>query len=180
MTNGKPSKDTWDRFRTLWEADPTMTQGDVAKMAGVSQQAIQKRIKRDGWKKVSDQSELARRAYDKADEAALKKPVPAVPDVGGEQPHPEAAAAPASVSGVLAATAVELRAKIIDRHRKEWDGARNHIYKAIQNADFEEAKLGKISAESLKIVQDGERKAWGLDKDESDKSVTVVVKREER
>ncbi len=178
MANGTISKDTWEKFRTLWEADPTMTQGDLAKMAGVSQQAIQKRIKREGWKKVSDQSDLARRAYDKADEAMLKKAGPVAAQPEAEQAHPEAA--PASVSGVLAATAVELRAKIIDRHRKEWDGARNHIYKAIQNADFEKAKLGKISAEALKIVQDGERKAWGLDKDESEKAVTVVVKREER
>lgn len=168
--------DSWAKFRALWEADPTMSQGDLAKLANVSQQAIAKRIKREGWQKISDQSDLARRAYDKADDAALKKGD--LPIAQGAAPeHPDSVAPP---SGVAAATAVELRAKVIERHRKEWDGARNNVYKAIQNSDFDKAKLGKITAEALKIIQDGERKAWGLDKDEVDKKELVVtVKREE-
>lgn len=170
--------DSWAKFRALWEADPTMSQGELAKLAGVSQQAIQKRIKREGWQKVSDQGDLARRAYDKADREALRKgEVAPVPQQAQPGDHPDASP---PASGVAAATAVELRAKVIERHRKEWDGARNNIYKAIQNSDFEKAKLGKITAEALKIIQDGERKAWGLDKDEADKKeVVVTVKREE-
>lgn len=169
--------DSWAKFRALWEADPTMSQRDLAELAGVSQVAVQKRIKKEGWQKVSDQGDLARRAYDKADKAAIKggDALPVVQGAAAE--HPDAVTAP---SGVAAATAVELRAKVIERHRKEWDGARNNVYKAIQNADFEKAKLGKITAEALKIIQDGERKAWGLDKDEADKKELVVtVKREE-
>lgn len=158
----RPTADSWAKFRVLWEADPTMSQHDVAKLAGVSQVAVLKRIKREGWKKVSNQGELARRAHDKADEAAAS-------NENGEPP----------LVDVVVETAVQLRAKILDRHRKEWDGARNNIYKAIQNADFEKAKLGKITAEALKIIQDGERKAWGMDKEAEEGRTIVLVKREE-
>lgn len=170
----RPTADSWEKFRILWEADPTMSQHDVAKMAGVSQVAVLKRIKRDGWKKMANQSELARRAYDKADSAALNGKLAEDGTVSGE--HPDSVP---QVASVVAATAVELRAKVIERHRKEWDGARNNIYKAIQNSDFDKAKLGKITAEALKIIQDGERKAWGFDKDEDKGQMVVVVKREE-
>ena len=148
-----------------------MSQHDVAKLAGVSQPAVLKRMRREGWAKVADQSDLARRAYDRADGESLKG--------GDAEDVPEHPASTGPVSGVIVETAVQLRAKVIDRHRKEWDGARNFIYKAIRNSDFDKAKLGKITAEALKIVQDGERKAWGLDKDDEKSQVTVVVKRTE-
>lgn len=147
-----------------------MSQHDVAKLAGVSQPAVLKRMRREGWAKVADQSDLARRAYDRADGESIG----VASDI--EPQHP---ASTGPVAGVIVETAVQLRAKVIDRHRKEWDGARNFIYKAIQNQDFDKAKLGKITAEALKIVQDGERKAWGLDKDDEKSQVTVVVKRTE-
>lgn len=174
---GAPSRlgpEDWSRAKALWEADPTMTHGDLAKMIGTTKQAVQYQAKKHGWQKVSDQGDLARRAYDKADAAAIIKPAgeSAAPPVE----HPDTTA---NISAVVAGTAVELRAKVIERHRKEWDGARNNIYKAIQNSDFEKAKLGKITAEALKIIQDGERKAWGFDKDEDKGQMVVVVKREE-
>lgn len=169
--------DDWERARVLWEADATMTHGDLAKMLGTTKQAVQYQAKKHKWTKISNQGDLARRAYDKADAAALNTqkatPAPELPPTGE---HPDATA---NVASVVAATAVELRAKVLERHRKEWDGARNNIYKAIQNSDFDKAKLGKITAEALKIIQDGERKAWGFDKDEDKGQMVVVVKREE-
>lgn len=166
----------WARAKALWEADATMTHGDLAKMVGTTKQAVQYQAKKGNWQKVSDQGDLARRAYDKADAALLKTPAkPAEPEA---ETHPDAPAP--GLAAVVAETAVELRAKVIERHRKEWDGARNNIYKAIQNSDFEKAKLGKITAEALKIIQDGERKAWGFDKEADEKGqMVVVVKREE-
>lgn len=177
--------DDWARARALWEADATMTQSDLARMIGTTKQAVQHRAKKDGWQKVSNQGDLARRAYDKADAAILSKS--ADDESARALPAPAESSAPldqqggvaATLHATVSATAVELRAKVIERHRKEWDGARNHIYRAIQQADFDKAKLGKITAEALKIVQDGERKAWGLDQDSPKGEVVVTVKREE-
>lgn len=72
--------------------------------------------------------------------------------------------------------AVEARAKIIERHRTEWNAPRTLAYEAIKGRDMDKAKLAKIAAETLKLVQEGERKAWGLDVG-ADNRVTVTVER---
>ena len=165
----RQTAESWQKLRALWEADPVMSFGDVAKIAGVTRQAVQKKADKEGWKKISDQGDLARRAYDRADNALLTHPQP--------QADP---ASPPSLASTLAETAVDLRARVIERHRKEWDGARNNVYKAIQLSDYEKARLGKVTAEALKIIQEGERKAWGFDKETEEKSKVVIeIKREE-
>lgn len=61
------------------------------------------------------------------------------------------------------------REALLERHRKEWIAPRAMSTEAIQirNQDplkaMERAKLAKITAETLKIVQDGERKSHGMD-----------------
>jgi hypothetical protein len=61
--------------------------------------------------------------------------------------------------------AIEARATVLDRHRRELNLPRQRIYAALNEGDFNKAKLAKISAETLSIVQAAERKAWGLDGD---------------
>ncbi len=72
--------------------------------------------------------------------------------------------------------AVEARANIITRHRTEWNAPRQLAYEAVKNRDMDKAKLAKIAAETLKIVQEGERKAWGLDVN-GDNKITVTIER---
>lgn len=172
----------WARARLLWEAAPQMSQAEVARMLGVSKMAVTRRIKSEGWKKVAEDDATARvvrqRALDRADErtadlASKRGPQPPVDEATPED-HPDAA----GTSAAAVETAVEMRAKILERHRREWDGARNKIYKAIQaeatdpKGAFEKAKLGKITAEALQIIQNGERKAWGLDSEEKTVKLT--------
>ena len=81
-------------------------------------------------------------------------------------------------------TAVELRAKLLESHRKEWMSVRAIVWDAINRRDFERAKLGKITSEAMRIIQEGERKAWGLDLDEKDKAAPgeptrLVIERRE-
>jgi hypothetical protein len=45
---------------------------------------------------------------------------------------------------------------------------------------FDRAKLAKITAETLMIVQNGERKAWGLDVGELPAGAVVVIERESK
>lgn len=176
----------WRKGRLMWEADATMSFTDVGKILGVSKQIVARKAKKEGWEKVSNQEDLARRAYDKADALALSSSTQEAVDEGprapvvtlppapeGDAPYPLAA---------VADTATDLRAKVLDRHRREWPMVRNETYKAIREANFDKAKGAKIAAETLKIIQEGERKAWGLDAKEGDGNssvVKVVVERKE-
>ncbi len=75
--------------------------------------------------------------------------------------------------------AVEARTNIITRHRTEWNAPRQLAYEAVKTRDYNKAKLAKIAAETLKIVQEGERKAWGLDvgTGAAGDSITVTIER---
>lgn len=50
-----------------------------------------------------------------------------------------------------------------ERHRREWDATQTLLEQALADHDMETAKLAKLVAETLKIRQEGERRAWGLD-----------------
>lgn len=159
----------WGHFRVLWEADPSMTATAIAKMVGMTQQAVSLRIKREQWVKIPKGQDLIEDSHARADvittgsphqkaKAGSEEPAGKVEVLGKEPDRLHAVD-----TGLVFKTAVELRAKVLDRHRKEWDAARDIVYKAFHTADFEKAKLGKITAEALKVIQDGERKAWGID-----------------
>mgnify|MGYP002619561445 CR=1 FL=1 len=89
--------------------------------------------------------------------------------------EPAKPAKPPHDPAVVQDVAVKLRAEIADRHRKEWQAARKLSYEAIQAKDFERAKLAKITSETIKIIQEGERKAWGLDAADPQAGPSVVV-----
>lgn len=59
--------------------------------------------------------------------------------------------------------AVNQRAMLIDRHRTEWNAPRKLSYEAVKAGDFDKAKLAKITAETLTLIQGGECRAWGID-----------------
>jgi AcrR family transcriptional regulator len=82
--------------------------------------------------------------------------------------------------------AVDVRAEVLSRHRKEWAAPRKVAYEALQQAGkgdvaggFERAKLAKITAETLTLVQVGECRAYGLNHDarSADDRTVVVVER---
>jgi len=184
MTGQRKAPVDWLRARTLWEADPTLTQAALARMLNVSKVQVTKHVKAQGWKKLKEQQGaeqvVRQRAYSRADErvaeaeqmeAAISAPPPE---------HPNAPAIPPPPASAMVDTAVEMRAKILERHRRELDGARARVYKALKIQDvkdaFDEAKVAKITSETLKIIQDAERKAWGLDNEA--KPVKLVYDKE--
>ena len=185
------TKERWLEQRVRWEADPTYTGAAVAAEMGVSAAAVSQRMKREGWERVADPKELARRAADRADKAMAREAAREAAKVVAERVASEA------VDGVKARAveaeverrdqtadlAVDMRARILERHRKELDAPRNIMYAAIREGNFEKAKLAKITSETVKILQDAERKAWNLDAENeggaSDGSVRVVIERKE-
>lgn len=75
-----------------------------------------------------------------------------------------------------------VNAELLKRHRQEWVGPRALVYQAIklgQKGNVEGAlamaKLGKMSAEALTLVQAGERQAHGVRPGED--GATVVIER---
>ena len=64
---------------------------------------------------------------------------------------------------------IDLRAEVNDRHRQEWKLPIMLRNEALQNRKVDPKKslelirLAKLTAETIMIQQNGERKAWGLD-----------------
>jgi hypothetical protein len=62
------------------------------------------------------------------------------------------------------------REALLERHKAEWSVPRTMASEAVRlratnpMGAFERAKMAKITGETLKIIQDGERRAHGIDK----------------
>lgn len=129
----------WETIRAEYEAGAS--QSELAKRHGVSRTAIQKRIRSEGW--MQDISGAINRLTE-AKVAGV---------VAGCNPQKKAAALD---------RAADAKAAVILRHQAEWEEHKRHIMEALEESDFDKAKLAKITAETLKIRQEGERKAWGI------------------
>lgn len=163
------SDETKAAARALWEGDPNITKQQVADEVGVPYRAIERWSQAESWaKRQADMSERAHAAAD-AYKGKLSELGPEI--TTEEQRQAEADAAEE--------TAVQLRAQVLERHRKEWNIPRTLVAEAVKVRSFDKAKLAKITSETLKIVQDAERKAWGIDSGpDGGGKVTVVIERE--
>lgn len=142
------SAEQWVVVRQRYETDPRLSFADLASQFGVSKQAIHHRAKAENWERVVSLADLTARAQARADHL-----VDGRVDAKGLASSREA--------GIESAT--DRRAAVLERHRREGDGPRKIAYQALQTGDIEKAKVAKAVAETLKIVQELERKAWGLD-----------------
>ena len=127
------SRFDWETIRAEYETGAT--QSELSRKHGCSRTAIQKRIEREGW--VQDVSDAIDRL------------------------------AQAKVAGVVAGcnpveAAADRKASVIQGHRDAWPDIKELNRRAIAENDFDLAKLAKISAETERLIQDGERKAWGI------------------
>ncbi|MFX1684900.1 hypothetical protein [Paraburkholderia sp. A1RO-5L] len=191
----------WAAARGIYESDPTITLQQIADSLGCSRAAVSMRIKRGGWVQRQPPQSIAERANaaadskfeaeqrEKAVESDDRAPGVCEPDSDADgaadptraaiRPPPVVPAIPPGTpedqAGRMAVdTANGARAELVRQHRKEWGAVRSLAYASIKSRDMEAARHVKVVAESLKIVQDGERRAWGLDTDEK-KPPTVQV-----
>jgi hypothetical protein len=163
----------------MYESDKDASYPSVAKEFGISTTTVSRRAREERWtKNVENLADMSERAHHIADTA--KAELDAVgPDLTPEKREEVQTA-------VTIETGAEVRAKILKRHREEWAAPRKIAYEAIQKgnagqieAAFSQAKLAKITSEVLINIQNGERKAWGMDKgEEGGKAVTVVIERD--
>lgn len=147
------SPEQWEEVRAKREAGASFPA--LGAEFGISHQAIQKRAKAEGWGDGQD-----------VKVAIVKKVAEKVAGVvAGCNPKKKAEAIDAEAGKAAA---------VVTRHREEWPKARDMAEKAREThanaagmddkrVAFEDLKAAKIHAETLKIIQDGERKAWNLD-----------------
>lgn len=144
------SQDEWETIRAEREAGASLS--ELAAKFGLTHEGIRKRAKAEGWGDGTDVADAVRRKV-----AAKVAGIPA-------NPEKRRAAIDA---------AAERAAKVVERHKRDWEDHRTRF--GVIPKDFERGKEAKISAEMLRIRQDGERKAWGLD--EAAAQPTIVIER---
>lgn len=190
MAQGKKEAQQWVLARARWEAEPQMTFSDVAVLLGISKQAVAKHAQRFGWRQRLDMPTLIAKAHAKADEEIVRSMerdadashaetprvvAPGPVFAGLSRPVLPADAPPKQAHQITSAAAIDARAELLTRHRREWGAVRNLAYDAIKSKDLDKARTAKTAAEAVKTIQDSERKAWGLDSgDDGPVKVTVI------
>ena len=153
----------WASARGDYEAG--MSGRQVAEKFHVHPRAVQNRVLKEGWTQGEVEPAIRRRVTEQL--------------VGLVLPPSQSGAprrAPTEISRALSEEA-ERRVGIIKRHREEWNAARDRLYTGLQGHKlattqdqkkfaFEDLKAAKITAETLTLIQAGERKAWKLDEPE--------------
>lgn len=150
--------------KTLYESG-RMTIKQVAEEIGMSSRTVERWSAADGWQRIKTTPELSERAHRVASRLAE------IPEDAKPEERQQA------IEAVTEQQAIDERAALLARHRKEWHYPRALLAEAIKGRDTEKAKIAKAAAETTKIIQSGERLAWGMDSGDEPK-VTVVIERE--
>lgn len=166
--------------RALFEGQPGATIDTVAAEVGVEPKLIRAWKAEGKWVVATKAAAgLSARAAELANNFKVR-----MSQIGA--PLSDEVAAAEAAREVGQEFAVDVRAEVLSRHRKEWAAPRKVAYEALQQAGkgdvagaFERAKLAKITAETLTLVQVGECRAFGLNHDAraGDGQTVVVVER---
>lgn len=162
--------------RVIYETTPGATFVSVAEETGISARSLEERSKADGvWTR---RALLPPQGLTEAAQAVADRYTGKLAEYGDDITADQKQIA---VRETAVEVAVDIRAQLLDRHRKEWGAVRQLVYANIKGKEFnDQCKLAKISAETLQIIQQNERKAYGLEKGEGDdKKVTLVIDRGE-
>lgn len=145
--------ETHSRLRSALKKDPTVSTDPIRHQSAKA-------------------AEVTARAHEAVSRAQTELSGPELPSVG---------AVAERVAGTMA---VDVATKVLTRHRKEWDVPRGLLGEAVQartsmgtQEAFERAKLAKIAAETLTLVQMGECRAYGIKS--GDVGPVIEVERDE-
>lgn len=202
MTRQPTTPEQWADAKAVWESDNKISYSDIGTTLGISKQAVAKRAKADKWQKRMDLPKVVNRAHELADRSIVDEGLPlatfaprsskqssevdAAPPKKGDGQVVERMAADQveevdhsnmTLEQRAEMIAIQKRAEILTRHRTEINAVRNVTYEAIRKKDFELSKVGKINAEALQIIHNIERKAWGLDKGDTEGQQVVIIDR---
>jgi len=161
--------------RVMYETTPGITYAKLADEVGISYRSLEERARKEGWTKrhLLPPNGMTEAAQQVADTYSGKLEEYG-PELSPEQKQ-------IALQETAVETAIELRAQLIERHRREWGAIRQMVYEGIKKREYGDvAKLAKISAETLQIIQSNERKSWGIEKQnpDGDAKMTIVIERE--
>lgn len=145
--------DEWGEVRSRWESDPREGYTWIVSEMnlGVSDEAIRKRARNEGWAKKASLKTVVERAHARADVKVGSK---VGEKVGGKVGEP------------TTDLAIDLRAGVIEKHRDEWAEHRETFTLLLltgEESGLNMSRIAKMTAETIRIRQQGEREAWGLD-----------------
>lgn len=168
------TKDQWSSARIEWESNSTVNDSMLAEKYGITQQAVTKKRMADGWQRAGVMQNIAQRAQIQADESEVAQSSSTTGTATKVVQHNQKAD--------VVNTAVEIRAKLLETHREDWKEHRQQFTISEIANDFTLGKSAKITAEMLKIRQEGERKAYGLDEQQAQESkstepMQIIIKR---
>lgn len=170
MTEDKKQKrlsaDEWQEVRTRWENDPREGYEWIIQELNltITRQALHKRAQKEGWAKQVSLKSIVQQAHASADARFA------------EREHAKVDEKVDTATKATRAQSVDMRADILEVHRTEWGTHRAAFtLEAMLNPDtgLDTARIAKTAAEAIRIRQEGERKAWGLDAVEQDTGAGV-------
>lgn len=135
------TKYNWEQIQADYEAGQSM--GVLSRRYGVNKSCISRRAKAGAWERISPEV---------INQMALDK-------LNGIEEQVD----PRDRKAVALNDAIDRRVEVVRRHQHEWDVHKQLFDEVMSTRDFETAKLAKITAETLKIRQESERQAWGID-----------------
>lgn len=155
MSTEKPKQkrltpEQWAKVRAVWEADPREGyQWVVGEMElTVTDDSVRKKSLLEGWAKHKTLEQLRVSAHRVADKKSAKdKKVGEI--VGSPTFESEAA--------------IDIRATIIEQHRKDCDGIRSVLDEKAVVTDLDKGKAMKTGIEAVAALHALERKAYALD-----------------
>lgn len=129
----------WETIRAEYEAGSTM--GALSRKHGVTKSAISQRVKREGW--TQDVSDAVNRI--------AKAKLNGVLNTVNPQKKAEALG-----------RAADEKVSVIIGQREAWAGFDADVKTALSANDFDRLKCLKIASETMRNVQECQRKAWGI------------------
>ena len=136
----------------------------IAAEIGVSRRTVERWSAVDGWERIKSTHKLSERAH------RIASKLSEIPENSKQEEREKA------LKAVTEQLAVDERADVLVRHRREWQVSRVLMSEAVRERSTEKAKMAKMIAETTSIMQKGERLAWGLDTDVNTR-VQVIIER---
>ena len=142
MVPPRVTPNQWADARARREMGATFR--EVSQQTGVDASLLCRRARREGWGDGADVEDVIRKKVNERSHGVIPRMAPA-----------EKAAA--------IDEAAQKSARLVERHREEWDAPRKAAYEGYDEKDAAKIRLAKTLAETIDIIQKGERRAWGLE-----------------
>ena len=151
----------WKTIRADYESGVPVE--SLCRDFGMSRAVLLRRVKREGWQRAV--SGVREAVASVKSGAQPERPLPSSPSRSPQPSQlPEAWSRPANEAEA-----------VLRRHREVWAYIRELNVQALAERDTDAAKLAKLAAETERIIQEAERRAWGMQDRTESRSGGVTV-----